>query len=398
MAKPKATTTSVKPTTTTAPERSEEPKITVSSDDGGSGGWGWGVVAARGVALLGGAGAGTMSRRVNRSGLRRPTLVGIVLGAALLVAACGDGGVTLGQNKESTPGLGDDVAAAIEPELPLQVVSDNGESVTVDSLDRIVSLDGGVTEILFALGMGDRLVGRDISTTFAEAEKIPLLTKAHDISAESVLSVRPDLVIASELIGPPEAKASIEAAGVPVVTMNPVVAVDGVGDRIRAVGELAGVAPAAEELAAGLDEELDEVAAAPAGAEAPLVAFLYVRGSAGVYLMAGPGSGVDSLIEASGATDASAKIGLSDPFTPLTSEALVKAQPDVILVTTTGLESVDGVAGLMQIPGVAQTPAGRSGRVVTMEDGLLFSFGVRTPEVVESLKAAFAESGQPDRS
>ncbi|MGB4318049.1 MAG: hypothetical protein WBJ65_00815, partial [Candidatus Microthrix parvicella] len=58
MAKPKATTTSVKPTTTTAPERSEEPKITVSSDDGGSGGWGWGVVAARGVALLGGAGAG----------------------------------------------------------------------------------------------------------------------------------------------------------------------------------------------------------------------------------------------------------------------------------------------------------------------------------------------------
>ena len=114
--------------------------------------------------------------------------------------------------------------------------------------------------------------------------------------------------------------------------------------------------------------------------------------------MAGPGSGVDSLIEASGATDASAKIGLSDPFTPLTSEALVKAQPDVILVTTTGLESVDGVAGLMQIPGVAQTPAGQSGRVVTMEDGLLFSFGVRTPEVVESLKAAFAESGQPDRS
>ena len=102
MAKPKATTTSVKPTTTTAPERSEEPKITVSSDDDGSGGWGWGVVAARGVALLGGAGVGTMSRRANRSGLRRPTLVGIVLGAALLVAGCGEAGVTLGQSKGST--------------------------------------------------------------------------------------------------------------------------------------------------------------------------------------------------------------------------------------------------------------------------------------------------------
>lgn len=336
-----------------------------------------------------------MNRRTSHL-RRRLILVGAALGVSSLIVGCGGGSALVSQTEDPAPALGDDVATSIEPELPQEIVSDGGQKITVESLDRIVSLDGGVTEILFALGLGDRLVGRDISTTFAEAEKIPLLSKGHDISAESVLSVRPDLVIASELSGPPEAKARIEATGIPVVTMDPVVDVEGVGERVRTVGELLGVEPVADELAAGLDAELDEVANDPPSAGAPRVAFLYVRGSAGVYLMAGPGSGVDSLIESAGAIDASAQLGLSNPFTPLTSEALVQARPDVILVTTTGLESVDGVAGLMEIPGVAQTPAGRSGRIVTMEDGLLFSFGVRTPEVVESLQAAFAESERPD--
>lgn len=72
--KPKATTTSAKPTTTTAPERAEEPKITVSSNDGGSGGWGWGLAAAGGVALLGGAGAGIYRSKTGRwPGMNAPT-------------------------------------------------------------------------------------------------------------------------------------------------------------------------------------------------------------------------------------------------------------------------------------------------------------------------------------
>ena len=77
--------------------------------------------------------------------------------------------------------------------------------------------------------------------------------------------------------------------------------------------------------------------------------------------------------------------GLTDPFTPLTSEALVSAAPDAILMTTTGLESVGGVAGLLEIPGIAQTPAGRQQRIITVEDGLLFSFGTRTPEALAQI-------------
>ena len=107
-----------------------------------------------------------------------------------------------------------------------------------------------------------------------------------------------------------------------------------------------------------------------------------MRGQAGVYLIAGPGSGADSMIEAAGGIDAGTAIGLDHPFTPFTSESLVEAAPDVILMTTTGLESVGGIDGLLDIPGIAQTPAGEQRRIVTVEDGLLYSFGPRTPDAL----------------
>jgi len=110
-----------------------------------------------------------------------------------------------------------------------------------------------------------------------------------------------------------------------------------------------------------------------------------MRGQAGVYLIGGKGSGADSMIAAAGGVDAGTASGLDDPFTPITTEALVGAAPDVILMTTTGLESVGGLDGLVAIPGIAQTPAGRDRRVVTLEDGLLYSFGSRTPEAIAAL-------------
>ena len=91
------------------------------------------------------------------------------------------------------------------------------------------------------------------------------------------------------------------------------------------------------------------------------------------------------MIEAAGGVDAGVEMGLDRAFTPITSEALVEAAPDVILMTTTGFESVGGMDGLVAIPGVAQTPAGENRRVVTIEDGLLYSFGTRTPEALREL-------------
>jgi iron complex transport system substrate-binding protein len=280
------------------------------------------------------------------------------------------------------------IADTPAPQLPTTVTSADGTTVTVESADRIVPLSGSLAETVFALGLGDHVVARDISTTFDEAADLPLVTRSHDVSAESVLSLAPTLVLAQTDTGPPEALDQIRAAGVPVIVFDLPTTIDDTFVRIdgvaRAVGLPAEGAALEERTRAALDEAREDI---PEGHEPPSVAFLYLRGSAGVYLLGGRGSGADSMIEAAGAIDAGTRLGLDRAFTPLTSEALAAAAPDVILMTTTGLESVGGIDGLVQIPGVAQTPAGRDRRVITEEDGLLYSFGSRTPEALSRLIA-----------
>ncbi|MFB8775352.1 heme/hemin ABC transporter substrate-binding protein [Streptomyces broussonetiae] len=271
------------------------------------------------------------------------------------------------------------------PALPATATSSDGRKVTVRRADRVVPLSGSLSEIVFSLGLGDRVVARDISTTFAQAADLPLVTRAHDVSAESVLSLCPDLVLAEETTGPAEAMQQIREAGVPVVVVAPAHGLDDVGPRIRSVAAALGVPSAGERLTERSERRITAVREqVPAEDPKPRVAFLYLRGSASVYLIGGRDSGATSLIEAAGAVDAGAESGLAKDFTALTSEALVKAAPDAILVMSKGLESVGGVDGLAEIPGIAQTPAGMDRRVVSIEDGVLLNYGPRTDQVLKS--------------
>lgn len=321
--------------------------------------------------------------------MRRGLAIAALLG---LLAACGGGGGsgsdTGGSDDPSTTDddhVGDGATAAA-PELPVTVSSADGRSVTVADVSRIVPLWGNISEVVFDLGLGDNVVARDISTTFDAAENLPLVTRAHDISAESVLSLRPTVVLADTSSGPPEALEQIRNVGIPVVVFEEAERVDQIGDRIMTIAGALGVPERGRELADSTEAEIAAVRDGLSTDEpGPRTAFLYMRGQAGVYLIAGPGSGADSMIEAAGGVDAGTAMGLDQPFTPITSEAMVSAAPDVILMTTTGLESVGGIDGLVAIPGIAQTPAGQNRRVITVEDGLLYSFGARTPEALRHI-------------
>lgn len=306
----------------------------------------------------------------------------LALLAAVAVAAC-----------SPAPPSGAPVAAA--PDSPIPVVADSrgrmlpvtvtdasGRSVVVTSAERIVSLNGGITETLVALGLRDRIVGRDVSADFPEAERIPLVTQGHDVSAEGVLRLEPTLVLADARTGPPEAMTAIGAAGVPVVLVPEVWSLEDMGARTEAIAAAVGSPGTGRALTRRIEAGIDRVA--PPAGNRPTVAFLYLRGSASVYLIGGEGSGADSLIEAAGGVDAGTAAGLA-AFTPLTPEALAKAAPDVILVMTKGLDSVGGVDGLLRLPGVKQTPAGRDARVVAFPDGELLNFGPRTPDLLARL-------------
>ncbi|MEU7516663.1 ABC transporter substrate-binding protein [Streptomyces sp. NPDC042898] len=332
--------------------------------------------------------------------MRRTRLAGAltaVLALALGATGCGDGSGN-GSGKGNGSGSGTTAAAAPAPDrveplaapaaprLPVTVPSADGRTVTVTSTDRIVPLSGSLNEIVFTLGLGGKVVARDITATFEQAAKLPVVTRAHDVSAESVLSLRPTIVLAESTTGPAEAVAQIRDAGIPLVVVKPAKELADVGTRIDAVAAALGVRDSGTALKERTEERIDAVRKGiPAREEKPRVAFLYVRGSAAVYLLGGAESGASSLLEAAGAVDAGKESGLEKDFTPLTSEALAQAAPEAILVMSKGLDSVGGIDGLVQVPGVAQTPAGAAKRVVSVDDGVLLNYGPRTDQVLKSL-------------
>ncbi|TXJ84279.1 ABC transporter substrate-binding protein [Streptomyces lavendulae] len=309
--------------------------------------------------------------------------------AVLLTGATGCGGSPKAAAQVPASAAADRVEPLKDtpvPRLPVTVASADGREVTVREARRIVPLSGSLSEIVFTLGLGGRVVARDITATFRQAARLPVVTRNHDVSAESVLSLKPDLVIAETTSGPAEAVGQIRAAGVPVLVVAPAKGLADVSPRIETVARALGVPGAGKELARRSEARIAAVRKEiPAHRDRPRVAFLYLRGSASVYLIGGKGSGATSLLEAAGAVDAGAASGLTKDFTAITAEALAQAAPDAILVMTEGLRSVGGVDGLVKIPGVAETPAGMHRRVVSVEDGVLLNYGPRTDQVLSSV-------------
>ncbi len=332
------------------------------------------------------------------------TALAATLALALRLAGCGGSDGGSGGGKGGGKNAAAAQAEALEPlarkpspRLPATVDSADGHRTTVTSADRIVPLTGSLSEIVFTLGLGDRVVGRDVTADFAQARKLPVVTRAHDVSAENVLSLKPTVVLADTSTGPAEAIDQIRDAGVPLITLAPAKELADlapakeladVGTRIDAVAAALGVPDAGRELRERTERRIDAVRAdieRPADGKRPRVAFLYLRGSTAVYLLGGRDSGAGSLLEAAGARDAGEESGLEKDFTPITSEALAKAAPDALLVMSKGLDSVGGVDGLLKLPGVAETPAGMDRRVVSIEDGKLLNYGPRTDKVLRSL-------------
>ncbi len=330
--------------------------------------------------------------------MRIPVRAGaLAAGLALALTACGgsaEGGGS-GQKPQAAPAAEERTdrieplaGPAPEPKLPAKVASADGHTVTVEDTSRVVPLTGSLNEIVFTLGLGEQVVARDITATFEQAADLPVVTRAHDVSAESVLSLKPTVVLADTTTGPAEAISQIRDAGIPLVVLDPPKELDDIGPRIEAVAGALGVPEAGKALVERTEQRIEKVRAdvpdLPA-ADRPRVAFLYLRGSASVYLLGGRESGAGSLLEAAGALDAGKESGLRKDFTAITSEALAKAAPDAILVMAKGLKSVDGVDGLVKIPGVAETPAGMDRRVVSIDDGVLLNYGPRTDQVLADL-------------
>lgn len=252
---------------------------------------------------------------------------------------------------------------------------------------RIVSVGGAVTETVFALGLGDQVVAVDRTSVYPPSvhglANVGLPTQ---LSAEGILGERPTLVVGADSIGPPAVLEQLRAAGVEVRLLSAEKNLKGAEARIRGLAEAFDRRAEGARLWAAVEEGLK--ALPPPPVPAPRVLFIYARG-AGNLTVAGQGTAADEMIRLAGAQNAATGF---EQYRPLTAEGLVGAQPDVLLLTTTGLDAIGGRTRLLEVPGVNLTPAGKRQHVVVLEDSLLLSFGPRTAVAASALRAALAEA------
>ncbi|WP_080053807.1 heme/hemin ABC transporter substrate-binding protein [Spirosoma aerolatum] len=245
---------------------------------------------------------------------------------------------------------------------------------------RIVSLDGTVSEILCDLGLQAHLVGVDVTSTYPESlQKLPKVGHNRNISAEGVISLKPTLVLTSQNAGTkPEVIDQIRSAGIKVITFGQDYSIAGAKKLIQDVANTCQVPSRAKPLIKKLDTDLAQVKKATGN---PKVLFIYARGT-GTMMVSGRGTQVDKMIELAGGTNAASDF---ENYKPLTAEALVTANPDVILLFDSGLESLGGAAGLQKVQGITQTNAGKAGHIIGMDGHLLSGFSPRLGKALQEL-------------
>nr|WP_316013460.1 ABC transporter substrate-binding protein [Roseobacter sp. HKCCA0434] len=254
---------------------------------------------------------------------------------------------------------------------------------------KVLSLGGAVTEIVVALGQGDRLVARDSTSTFPpEVLDLPDVGYVRALSPEGVLSVEADLILAEEGAGPPEVIDVIQSADVVFVEVPDGFDGPGIARKIETVGAALGLSERAQVLAGEVADAL-EAASVPPGDAAPRVLFV-LSASGGRIMASGRGTAADAMIALAGGVNA---IDAFEGYRQLGDEAVTRAAPDVILMMDREGDHAPGDDALFALPAIAPTPAAQARAVIRMDGLRLLGFGPRTPEAVADLARALHGAG-----
>lgn len=246
---------------------------------------------------------------------------------------------------------------------------------------RIVSLNGSITEILFALGMGSFVVGCDTTSIYPEqANKLPKVGYQRAISAEGVLSLNPDLVIGTSDAGPPTSMEQIKRSGKDVKIFQDFLGLESVWKKIEFVGSSIGKEKETAKIIQELKKENQTLLGKINNKKAPRVLFIYARG-ANTIQVSGKNTPASEMIRLAGGVNV---INEFDGFKPLTPEALSNTKIDYILMPSLSLESMGGIKELKKIPVLSLIPNLET-KVITMDDLLLLGFSTRINQAIQEL-------------
>lgn len=249
---------------------------------------------------------------------------------------------------------------------------------------RLISIGGSLTEIIYLLHASSQLVGVDTTSIYpAVATKLANVGYARSLSAEGILALRPTQVIATQDAGPPMVLRQISHAGIPLTVLRSDYQFQGVIDRVKKIGDLVHRSLAAQDLIAQLHLDWQKSQQQVAHSKAKHIRVLFILSQNPSQLMvAGEKTSADAMIAYAGASNA---ISGFSGFKPLSAEAIISANPDVILMTTQGMKAVGGITEALNFPGVNKTLAGKQRNVISLETMYLLGFGPRMPLAVADL-------------
>lgn len=248
---------------------------------------------------------------------------------------------------------------------------------------RIIVVGGALTEIVYALGQQRDIVAVDTTSQWpAEVKALPDIGYQRALSTEGIASLSPTLVLVSDEAGPPTVLRQLRDSGLRIETITYEDSEEGLIQKVLRVGELLDVPQRGAQLAGELARLMQVQAKRVVGlVDKPRVAFLLSVGK-GSNLAAGSETTADAVIRLAGGINV---LSTYRGYKPVNAEAIVQAAPDILLTTQQTLEHAAGIDGLLALPGVAATPAGKSRRVVTMDAVFLLGFGPRTPQALAEL-------------
>jgi iron complex transport system substrate-binding protein len=259
---------------------------------------------------------------------------------------------------------------------------------------RIVSIGGAVTEILFALGLADRVVGIDLTSTYPlaarEKEQVGYMRA---LSAEGVLALTPDLVIAVEGSGPADAIEVLEKASVPFVLVPEAHDAAGVVAKIRLIAGLVGKGKEGEALASAVEEDLKSLEKIRDMIATHRKAIFVLGMSTGAPLVSGEETAADGIFALAGVDNALS--GFSG-YKPASDEAAMAARPDAVVIMAERAHEMKPER-IFAAPAFVGTPAAEHQRLIALSGGYLLNFGPRTAHAARELAAAvYPELNLPD--
>ncbi|MGR5362493.1 heme/hemin ABC transporter substrate-binding protein [Vibrio mediterranei] len=232
--------------------------------------------------------------------------------------------------------------------------------------EKIVSAGASVTELIYALDAQSKLVGVDVTSVTPEGTTIPKVGYHRALSAEGLLALEPTLVIGSDEMGPKPALDQLSRVGVEVEVVDTSSTIEGLNHRIDQIAKLTNSEAKVGELKEKVAQQVEALSSnQPSQSNMKKVLFLLIHEGRPANV-AGNGTTPDAIIKlAGGINPAASQI---DSYKPLSNEAMVEMQPDVILVSGRSYEKMGGSdAVLKALPLLAATPAGKNGDIVTID-------------------------------